>query len=124
MISAKKIYFYTVIFLFQCVFYFGQSRISDSLLNLLKNSLPDTSRIEILNSLGRIGEKTEQAKQYFHEALCSDDFADTFNGQNNKKLTTKKFKQLLLEIQNKSMPEQEKHLDNFNEKNGKRELNR
>jgi hypothetical protein len=45
--------------------------------------------------------------------LSTDGYADTFNGQNSKKLTTKKFKQLLLDIQHKTMQEQEQHLDNF-----------
>jgi serine phosphatase RsbU (regulator of sigma subunit) len=45
--------------------------------------------------------------------IFSDGYADTFNGQDGKKLTTKKFKQLLLKIQNMSMKEQENHLENF-----------
>lgn len=45
--------------------------------------------------------------------IFSDGYADTFGGQYGKKLMTKKFKKLLIEIQDKSMPEQEKHLDNF-----------
>ena len=45
--------------------------------------------------------------------IFSDGYADTFSGTNNKKLTTKKFKELLLSIQHKSMAEQETHLDNF-----------
>lgn len=44
--------------------------------------------------------------------LSTDGYADTFSGQ-DKKLTTKKFKELLLGIQNKSMQEQEQHLDDF-----------
>jgi serine phosphatase RsbU (regulator of sigma subunit) len=45
--------------------------------------------------------------------ISTDGYADTFNGKNNKKLTTKKFKEILLSIQNKTMKEQEQHLDNF-----------
>lgn len=45
--------------------------------------------------------------------LSTDGYADTFGGKTNKKLTTKKFKEILLSIQDKTMPEQEKHLDNF-----------
>jgi serine phosphatase RsbU (regulator of sigma subunit) len=45
--------------------------------------------------------------------IFSDGYADTYNGQNGKKLKTKKFKELLLEIQNKKMQEQEKYLDDF-----------
>ena len=45
--------------------------------------------------------------------IFSDGYADTFNGQNSKKLTTKKFKEILLSIQNKNMQEQGKYLDEF-----------
>lgn len=45
--------------------------------------------------------------------LSTDGYADTFGGQKNKKLTTKKFKQILLDIQHKTMQEQELHLENF-----------
>lgn len=45
--------------------------------------------------------------------IFTDGYADTFSGRDDKKLTTKKFKQILLEIQHKTMPEQEKHLENF-----------
>ena len=44
--------------------------------------------------------------------ICTDGFADQFSGQ-GKKLTTKKFKEILLSIQGKSMQEQEKYLNNF-----------
>jgi len=44
--------------------------------------------------------------------LSTDGYADTFSRQ-DKKLTTKKFKELLISIQGKSMQEQEKHLDHF-----------
>jgi serine phosphatase RsbU (regulator of sigma subunit) len=45
--------------------------------------------------------------------LFTDGYADQFGGPNVKKLMTKKFKDILVSIQNKSMPEQQKHLDNF-----------
>jgi ligand-binding sensor domain-containing protein/serine phosphatase RsbU (regulator of sigma subunit) len=45
--------------------------------------------------------------------IFSDGYADIFNGQSNKKLTTKKFKQILLEIQDKTMQEQEQYLEDF-----------
>lgn len=45
--------------------------------------------------------------------IFSDGYADTFSGQGGKKLTTKKFKEILLGIQNISMQDQELHLDNF-----------
>ncbi|MDO8660313.1 MAG: SpoIIE family protein phosphatase, partial [Candidatus Woesearchaeota archaeon] len=44
--------------------------------------------------------------------ISTDGYADTF-GKQNKKLTTKKFKEILLSIQDKSLKEQEHHLDNF-----------
>jgi serine phosphatase RsbU (regulator of sigma subunit) len=44
--------------------------------------------------------------------LNSDGFADQFSND-NKKLMTKKFKDLLVSIQDKSMPDQQKFLDNF-----------
>lgn len=45
--------------------------------------------------------------------IFSDGYADLFNGINGKKLTTKKLKQLLLDIQGKSMQQQEVHLEEF-----------
>lgn len=48
--------------------------------------------------------------------LCTDGFADQFGGEHGKKLMNKTFKEILIEIQNKTMPEQEKHLNNFIEK--------
>jgi serine phosphatase RsbU (regulator of sigma subunit) len=45
--------------------------------------------------------------------IFSDGYADTFGGEAGKKLMTKKFKEILLDIQNKPMYEQEMHLDNF-----------
>jgi serine phosphatase RsbU (regulator of sigma subunit) len=45
--------------------------------------------------------------------IFSDGYADTFSGENSKKLTTKKFKEILLRIQEKTMVEQKKHLDEF-----------
>ena len=44
--------------------------------------------------------------------LSTDGYADTF-GKGGKKMMTKKFKDVLLSIQNKSMKEQEKYLDDF-----------
>jgi serine phosphatase RsbU (regulator of sigma subunit) len=45
--------------------------------------------------------------------IFSDGYADTFGGTNAKKLTTKKFKELLISIQEKSMQEQKIWLANF-----------
>jgi serine phosphatase RsbU (regulator of sigma subunit)/Tfp pilus assembly protein PilF len=45
--------------------------------------------------------------------IFSDGYADQFGGVKTKKLMTKKLKEILLEIQTLSMPEQEKYLDNF-----------
>jgi len=44
--------------------------------------------------------------------ISTDGYADTF-GRQDKKLTTKKFKEILLSIKDKTMKEQEKHLDDF-----------
>jgi len=44
--------------------------------------------------------------------ISTDGYADTF-GKNGKKLMTKTFKEILLSIQDKTMKEQEQHLDNF-----------
>lgn len=48
--------------------------------------------------------------------LSSDGYADQDGGERGKKLMRKKFRKLLLDIQNKSMPEQETHLRDFAEK--------
>lgn len=45
--------------------------------------------------------------------IFSDGYADQFGGENKKKLTRKMFKQLLLDIQDKTMSQQEKHLNTF-----------
>lgn len=45
--------------------------------------------------------------------IFSDGFADTFGGATNKKLTTKKFRELLLKIQDYGMREQENYLNDF-----------
>lgn len=45
--------------------------------------------------------------------IFSDGYADTFGGTKNKKITSRRFRQLLLEIQKKTMKEQEKYLDDF-----------
>jgi serine phosphatase RsbU (regulator of sigma subunit)/Tfp pilus assembly protein PilF len=48
--------------------------------------------------------------------LFSDGYADQFGGENGKKLTTKKFRELLLSLKDKTMPDQYKELDTFIEK--------
>ena len=45
--------------------------------------------------------------------ICTDGFVDQFSGHDGKKLMTRKLKEILLGIQNKSMQEQEQYLDNF-----------
>jgi serine phosphatase RsbU (regulator of sigma subunit) len=45
--------------------------------------------------------------------IFSDGYADTFGGNSGTKLKNKRFRELLLEIQNKEMPQQEKYLDDF-----------
>jgi serine phosphatase RsbU (regulator of sigma subunit) len=45
--------------------------------------------------------------------LFSDGYADQFGGDKQKKLTTKKFKEILLLIKDKPMQEQEEYLDKY-----------
>jgi serine phosphatase RsbU (regulator of sigma subunit) len=45
--------------------------------------------------------------------IFSDGYADQFGGEKKKKLTTKKFRELILDICHLPMPEQEKHLSAF-----------
>jgi serine phosphatase RsbU (regulator of sigma subunit) len=45
--------------------------------------------------------------------LFTDGYADQFGGPDRKKLMTKQFKEILLEIQHKTMKEQEQHLNTF-----------
>ena len=45
--------------------------------------------------------------------LFSDGYADQFGGPDKKKLMTKKFKEILVSIQSKTMPEQNKYLTTF-----------
>lgn len=45
--------------------------------------------------------------------IFSDGYCDQFGGQHQKKLTTRRFKQLLIDIQDKTMQQQEKFLSNF-----------
>ncbi len=45
--------------------------------------------------------------------IFSDGYADTFGGEAGKKLMTKRFKEILLDIQHKPMPQQEIYLDTF-----------
>ncbi len=45
--------------------------------------------------------------------VFSDGYVDSFGGDDGKKLMTKRFKELLIEIQDKTMKEQEQYLDNF-----------
>ncbi|HTA81626.1 MAG TPA: SpoIIE family protein phosphatase [Bacteroidia bacterium] len=45
--------------------------------------------------------------------MFSDGYADQFGGDKGKKLTTKKFREILLEIKHLSMNDQLKHLENF-----------
>lgn len=48
--------------------------------------------------------------------IFTDGFADQFGGEKHKKLMTAKFKEILLSIQELSMPDQEKYLKSFFEK--------
>lgn len=78
---------------------------------------------EIKATKNAIGGFTDSNQEYnLHEIelqegdtfyIFSDGFADTFNGISEKKLTSKRFKELLLHIQFKTMKEQEQYLENF-----------
>lgn len=78
---------------------------------------------EIKATKKAIGGSTEDSQLFdSHEVIlnqndtiyiATDGFADTFGGQEQKKLTTRKFKEILLGIQDKSMQEQEMYLDRF-----------
>nr|MBA3971551.1 SpoIIE family protein phosphatase [Bacteroidota bacterium] len=80
---------------------------------------------EIKATKKAIGGLTEDEQQFgSHELklqrgdtfyIFTDGYADQFSGHNGKKLMTRKFKEILLDIQNKTMQEQEKHLDSFME---------
>jgi serine phosphatase RsbU (regulator of sigma subunit)/Tfp pilus assembly protein PilF len=73
-----------------------------------------------------IGGFTEQSQQFDSTEiklnagdtfyLFSDGYADQFGGAQGKKLTTKKFKELLLSLKNKAMQDQYKELDAFIER--------
>ncbi len=54
--------------------------------------------------------KLQQGDTFY---LNTDGFADQFSGHNGKKLMTKKFKEILVNIQDKPMKEQGEYLDNF-----------
>jgi serine phosphatase RsbU (regulator of sigma subunit) len=45
--------------------------------------------------------------------ICTDGYADQFSGKDGKKLMTRRFKEILVGIQNMTMPEQEQYLDTF-----------
>jgi serine phosphatase RsbU (regulator of sigma subunit) len=45
--------------------------------------------------------------------ICTDGYADQFSGLNGKKLMTKKFKEILISIQDKSMNGQKEYLESF-----------
>ena len=54
--------------------------------------------------------KLQQGDTFY---ICTDGYADQFSGKDGKKLMTRKLKEILVGIQNKSMQEQEQYLDNF-----------
>ena len=64
------------------------------------------------NNLKKFTTHTLQLEKNNSIYFSTDGFADQF-GQNNKKLKTKKFKEILLSIQDKPMEEQKKFLDSF-----------
>lgn len=54
--------------------------------------------------------KLQQGDTFY---ICTDGYADQFGKLTGKKLMTKTLKEVIIEIQNKSMKEQEQHLDHF-----------
>ena len=54
--------------------------------------------------------KLQQGDTFY---ICTDGYADQFSGHDGKKLMTRKLKEILVSIQNKTMQEQEQYLDNF-----------
>jgi serine phosphatase RsbU (regulator of sigma subunit) len=78
---------------------------------------------EIKGTKKAIGGLTEDEQQYechkiqLHKGdafyIFTDGYADQFGGESKKKLMTKLFKEILLSIQDKSMQEQRKYLNNF-----------
>jgi len=54
--------------------------------------------------------KLQQGDTFY---IFTDGYADQFGGEEGKKLMTKKFKEILLDIQDKTIQEQEKYLDTF-----------
>ena len=54
--------------------------------------------------------KLQQGDTFY---IFTDGYADQFGGDEGKKLMTSRFKEILLDIQNKSMKEQEKQLETF-----------
>jgi serine phosphatase RsbU (regulator of sigma subunit) len=78
---------------------------------------------EIKSTKKAIGGLTEDSQHFdTHEIklqqgdtfyICTDGYADQFNGKNGKKLMTRKLKQILLDIQPKTMQDQEKYLEEF-----------
>jgi len=78
---------------------------------------------EIKATKKAIGGFTEYSQEFesheihFNEGdtfyLCTDGFADTFNGETGKKLNTKRFKEILFEIQSLTMSQQESYLNKF-----------
>jgi serine phosphatase RsbU (regulator of sigma subunit) len=64
------------------------------------------------NNLKKFTTHTFQLEKNDSLYVSTDGFGDQF-GQNNKKLKTKKFKEILLSIQDKSMQEQKVFLDSF-----------
>ena len=82
--------------------------------NMLEETKADKFAIGGLdyNNLKKFTTHTFQIKKNDSIYISTDGFADQF-GQNNKKLKTTKFKEILLSIQGQSMQEQKTFLDTF-----------
>ncbi len=87
----------------------------------VRKGLPEIE--EIKSTKNAIGGLTENSQHFeSHELkllegdtiyICTDGYADQFSGHKGKKLMTKKFKEILVKIQDKTMDEQEEYLNKF-----------
>lgn len=77
------------------------------------NTPEDESQKSISASQMSFDSRIENMDKLIQLLAAQTGYADTFGEKENKKITTKKFKEILLSIQDKSMKEQEKYLDDF-----------
>lgn len=84
-----------------------------------KEKTMETYRASRLSIGGKIGvDKAFVNQQFSYETgdtfyIFSDGYADSFNGMSGKKLKAKRFRDLLLDVQDQSMESQKSHLESF-----------